>query len=242
METSIFISCALILSAFTFSFAGFGFGLVAVPLLSLVLPVKDAVAIQLPFSVFLVVINSYRYGKFIKWDELKPLFIGSAAAIPAGVYSLNLLPDTLMKRALSLFVVLAVLFDRKSKGQGKLGEFAQTGPGGIILGMISGWFIGAYTTGGPPAVIYATARFPEPRKAKGAMGLYFLATDVLIILLFTMTGLLTLELFFRSLRFTPAVFLGFFFGAYVFKNITRRTYLLGVHFLLFMAAIMLCVK
>lgn len=210
METSLFISCALILSAFTFSFAGFGFGLVAVPLLSLVLPVKDAVAIQLPFSVFLVVINSYRYGKFIKWHALKPLFIGSAAAIPAGVYSLNLLSDTLMKRALAVFVVLAVLFDWKSKGRGKLSQFSQTGSGGIILGMISGWFIGAYTTGGPPAVIYTTARFPEPRKAKGAMGLYFLATDVLIVLLFAMTGLLTWELFFQSLRFTPAVFVGFF--------------------------------
>jgi hypothetical protein len=81
IETSIFISCALILSAFTFSFAGFKFGLVALPLLALVLPIKDAVAIQLPFSVLLVVINSFRYGKSIKWNELKPFFIGSAAAI-----------------------------------------------------------------------------------------------------------------------------------------------------------------
>jgi uncharacterized membrane protein YfcA len=242
METSIFISCALILSALTFSFAGFGFGLVAVPLLSLVLPVKEAVAIQLPFSVFLVVVNSCRYGKFIKWNELKPLFIGSAAAIPVGVYSLNLLPDTLMKRALALFVGLVILFDYTAQGQGKLGKFSQTGQGGIILGMISGWFIGAYTTGGPPAVIYATARFQEPRQAKGAMGLYFLATDVLIVLLFTLTGLLTLELFFQSLRYTPAVLLGFLVGVCVFKNITRGTYIIGVHCLLFMAAIMLCAR
>lgn len=242
METAVFISCALILSAFTFSFAGFGFGLVAVPLLALVMPVKDAVAIQLPFSVFLVVVNSARYGKSIRWNELKPLFIGSAAAIPAGVFSLNIIPDTIMKRALALFVVLVILFERKSKGQGKVGDFAKTGPGGMILGMISGWFIGAYTTGGPPAVIYATARFPEPRNAKGAMGLYFLATDVLIVLLFSMTGLLTLELFFQAMQYTPAVLGGFLAGSYFFKNITSRTYLVGVHVLLFMAAVMLCVK
>jgi len=242
METSIFISCALILSAFTFSFAGFGFGLVAVPLLALVLPIKDAVAIQLPFSVLLVVINSFRYGKSIKWNELKPLFIGSAAAIPVGVYSLHLFPDNFMKRALALFVVMVILFEQRGQGQGKFGVFARTGFGGMLLGMISGWFIGAYTTGGPPAVIYAAARFSEPRNAKGAMGLYFLATDVLIILLFTMTGLLTLELFFQSIRFTPAVIAGFLAGSYFFKNITNRTYIIGVHVLLFMAAIMLCVK
>lgn len=241
METAIFISCALILSAFTFSFAGFGFGLVAVPLLALVLPVKDAVAIQLPFSVILVFINSVRYGKSIKWNELKPLFIGSVVATPAGVYSLNLFPDMLMKRALALFVVLVILFERRSKGRGKVGKFAQTGPGGIILGMISGWFHGAYTTGGPPAVIYATARFSDPSKAKGAMGIYFLVTDILIVILFAMTGLMTLELFFQSIRFTPAVLSGYLAGSYFFKNITRGTYIIGVHVLLFMAAVMLCV-
>ena len=242
METSIFISCALILSAFTFSFAGFGFGLVAVPLLALVLPIKDAVAIQLPFSVLLVVINSIRYGKSIKWNQLKPLFIGSAAAIPIGVYSLTALPDNLMKRALALFIVLVILFERRRQGIGKFGAFAKTGSGGMILGMISGWFIGAYTTGGPPAVIYAIARFPEPKNAKGAMGLYFLVTDGLIVLLFTLTGLLTPELFFQSVRFTPAVLAGFLAGSYFFKNITKPTYIMGVHLLLFMAAVMLCVK
>jgi len=241
METAIFISCVLMLSAFTFSFAGFGFGLVAVPLLALALPIKDAVAIQLPFSVFLVVINSFRYGKSIKWHELKPLFIGSAAAIPVGVFSLNFFPDNLMKRALALFIVLVVLFERSRQGQVKFGKIARAGSGGMILGMISGWFIGAYTTGGPPAVIYATARFPDPRKAKGAMGIYFLATDVVIVLMFIMTGLLTLDLFFLSLRYTPAVLAGFLAGSYFFKNITKQNYLMGVHFLLIVAAVMLCV-
>ena len=211
-------------------------------MLALVLPVKDAVAIQLPFSVLLVVVNSFRYGKSIKWDELKPLFLGSAVAIPAGVFSLNLFPDMLMKRALALFVVLVILFERMGQGRGRIGNFAKTEPGGIVLGMISGWFIGAYTTGGPPAVIYSTARFPEPRNAKGAMGLYFFATDIVIVLLFAMTGLLTLDLFYQSLRYTPAVLLGFLAGSYFFKNITRGTYLIGVHFLLFMAAVMLCAK
>ncbi len=90
--------------------------------------------------------------------------------------------------------------------------------------------------------MYATARFSEPRNAKGAMGLYFFATDVLIILLFSMTGLLTFELFFQSIRFTPAVLAGFLGGSYFFKNITKRTYIIGVHVLLFIAAIMLCAK
>jgi hypothetical protein len=124
--------------------------------------------------------------------------------------------------------------------RGQFTAFARTGWGGILLGMISGWFIGAYTTGGPPAVLYSTARFPEPRKAKGAMGIYFLVTDVIIVILFSMTGLLTWELLIVSIRYTPAVLAGFLAGGYLFGGVTRRTYLIGVHLLLLMAAIMLC--
>ena len=242
MEASLFISIALVLSAFTFSFAGFGFGLVAVPLLALVLPVKDAVAIQLPLSALLVAINSVRYGNSIAWRELKPLFMGSLVAIPVGVYSLNVFPDMLMKRALALFVVTVILFDSKNRGAGGVSNLAKTGQGGVVLGMISGWFIGAYTTGGPPAVIYATARFPEPRAAKGAMGLYFFTTDVLIVALFAMTGVLTMELFYQALRFTPAVLVGFLAGSLLFNNIGSRTYLAGVYLLLLLSAIMLCLR
>jgi len=240
METALFISCALILSAFTFSFAGFGFGLVAVPLLALTLSTKDAVAIQLPFSVLLVVINSFRYGRSIDWNELKPLLIGSAVAIPAGVFSLNLFPDQLMKRALAIFVVIVILFDRRNQAQGEFTAFAKTGRGGVLLGMISGWFIGAYTTGGPPAVIYATSRFSEPENAKGAMGLYFLATDIVIVFMFALVGLLTMDSFIQSIRFTPAVLAGFLGGSFFFNNITKHTYMIGVHLLLVTAAVLLC--
>lgn len=240
MEASPYIAFALIVSAFTFSFAGFGFGLVAVPLLALVLPTKDAVAIQLPFSILLVAINSFRYGRSIRWNDLKPLLIGSAVAIPAGVFSLNVFPDQWMKRALAVFVIIAIVFDRGNHTRGNFSTFAQTGLGGATLGMISGWFVGAYTTGGPPAVIYATSRFTEPKDAKGAMGVYFFATDVLIVLLFSTTGLLTLDLFVQSIRFTPAVLVGFFGGSFFFNNITRNTYMMGVHLLLFTAAVMLC--
>ena len=73
------------------------------------------------------------------------------------------------------------------------------------------------------------------------MGIYFLATDVVIVFMFILTGLLTWDLFFLSLRYTPAVLAGFLAGSYFFKNITKQNYMMGVHFLLFGAAVMLCV-
>ena len=233
------ISLCLGISAFAFSFAGFGYGLLAVPLLALVVPVKMAVAIQFPFSVLLVLYNTLRYGRELRWMDLKPLFIGAAIAIPLGVFSLNLLPEYVMKRALALFIVLTVIMARNKSGEKAIHKFANTTMGGTVLGLISGWFMGAYTTGGPPAVIYATAKFSDAEKAKGIMGIYFLITDIALVILFCFTGILTTDTFMQSLVYTPAVVIGFLIGAISLKWVSYKGYMMGVHLLLIIAAGML---
>lgn len=233
------ISLCLGISAFAFSFAGFGYGLLAVPLLALVVPVKMAVAIQFPFSVLLVLCNTLRYGRKLRWMDLKPLFIGAAIAIPLGVFSLNWLPEIVMKRALALFIVLTVIIARNKLGGKAIHGFANTTMGGTVLGLISGWFMGAYTTGGPPAVIYATAKFSDAKKAKGIMGIYFLATDMVLVILFCFTGILTTDTFMQSLIYSPAVAIGFLIGAISLKWVSYKGYMVGVHLLLIVAAGML---
>lgn len=233
------ISLSLCMAAFAFSFAGFGYGLIAVPLLALVVSVKTAVAIQFPFSVLLVLLNSWRYGRTLQWRDLKPLFIGAAIAIPLGVISLNWLPELAMKRTLAVFIVLTILSRRVSWNNNLLQRFANSFVGGAILGFISGWFTGAYTTGGPPAVIYATAKFSDIEKAKGIMGVYFLITDIVLIILFLFTGVVTIETLKQSFMYTPAVIFGLLIGVLSWKHVSYRGYMIGVDCLLLVAAVML---
>ncbi|MDY0221803.1 MAG: sulfite exporter TauE/SafE family protein [Desulfobacterium sp.] len=235
----LYIGLSLCMAAFAFSFAGFGYGLVAVPLLALVLPVKMAVAIQFPFGVLLVLLNTWRYGRTLEWQNLKPLLLGAAIAIPLGVFSLNWFSEIVMKRALALFIVLTVLSARNKSGERIIHGFAATATGGTVLGIISGWFIGAYTAGGPPAVIYAMARFSDVEKAKGIMGIYFLITDIAIVILFYFTDVLTLGTLMESIVYTPAVVVGFLVGAVSLKRVSYRGYMVGVHVLLLIAAGML---
>lgn len=229
----------LFIAAFAFSFAGFGFGLVSVPLLALVVPMKMAVAIQFPFSFLLVLLNAWRYGSALKWQDLKPLTIGSAIAIPLGVFSLNWFPEIVMKRALAIFIVLTVVNARNKWGYKIIHSFASTTTGGVILGIISGWFSGAYTTGGPPAVIYATTKFSDPEKAKGVMGLYLFIINIPIMFLFWFADVLTLDTLKTSFMYTPVVVVGFLAGAVILKRVSYRGYMLGVHLLLLIAAGML---
>lgn len=233
------ISLSLGVAAFAFSFAGFGYGLIAVPLLALIVSVKTAVAIQIPFSVLLVLLNTWRYGRTLQWRDLKPFFIGAAIAIPLGVLSLNWLPELVLKRTLAVFIVLTVISRRFALKQDLLKRFTNTFIGGSFLGFISGWFTGAYTTGGPPAVIYATGKFSNIEKAKGIMGVYFLITDIALIILFSFTGVVTMETLKLSFIHTPAVVIGLLLGLLSLKRVSYQGYMVGVDCLLVVSATML---
>ena len=227
------------MSAFAFSFAGFGYGLIAVPLLSLIVPVKTAVAIQFPFSILLVLYNAVRFGHKLEWLDLKPLFIGAAIAIPLGAVSLHWFPEPVMKRTLALFIIFTVVSRRVAFKQDVLQRFTTTFKGGFFLGFISGWFTGAYTTGGPPAVIYATGRFSDMDKAKGVMGVYFLVSDILLAMLFIFSNVMTTQTLKVSLVYTPAVLLGLVSGLFSLKRVSYKGYMAGVDTLLVIAAAML---
>lgn len=232
-------SLSLCMATFAFSFAGFGYGLIAVPLLALIVSVKTAVAIQFPFSVLLVLLNTWRYGQTLQWRDLKPFFIGAAIAIPLGVLSLNWLPELVMKRTLAVFIVLTVIIRKIAWKDDLLQRFARTFIGGVFLGFISGWFTGAYTTGGPPAVIYATGKFSNIEKAKGVMGVYFLITDIILMSLFLFTGVINMETLKQSFMHTPAVVIGLLLGLISLKRVSYRGYMVGVDCLLVVAAAML---
>ena len=236
-----FIGLCLGIASFAFSFAGFGFGLVAVTLLSLVLPVKLAVAIQFPLIFPLLIINTYRYGHRLRLMELKPFFIGAVIALPLGVFALDWFSEIVMKRILAVFTVISVFNSTHSWGKNLLNRFIGTDSGGTILGILSGWFMGAYSAGGPPAVIYATAKYADAEKAKGMMGVYFLLIELVLIVLFCINNVLTAGTLKQSFLHSPAVICGFFLGDLLLERVSHKGYMMGVHFLLLVAAVMLSI-
>ncbi len=226
-------------ASFSFSFAGFGYGLIAVPLLALILPVKLAVAIQFPLTFPLFFINTYRYGHQINWTEIKPFFLGAAIAVLFGAFSFHWFSEIVMKRTLAMFTVISILTARCSMGEKFLHRMAGTFPGGTFLGVLSGWFMGAYTAGGPPAVIYAAAKFPDTEKAKGMLSVYFLLVGLVLVVLFLFNGMLSLNTLEQSVLHFPVVIFGFLLGDIFQKKVSRKGYMRGVHLLLFLAATLL---
>ncbi len=239
MLTELYISAVLGLSAVVFNVAGFGFGLLSVPLLAMVMPIQEAVALQFPFSLALVVFNAWRFRASFQWRILTPLIIGAAVSQPLGLMSLTQLPSVVMKRTLAGFIILAVANNRFQAGRRISGAWAKSTWWGVLMGLISGWFSGAYTTGGPPAVVFSMSTATNPQEAKGMLGAYFTFLDLVVLVMYAWAGLLTMQGLWHSSWHTPAVILGMVLGGLAAGRISMQKYRLVADVLLVASAMLL---
>ncbi|MBU2550401.1 MAG: sulfite exporter TauE/SafE family protein [Proteobacteria bacterium] len=235
-------SLILILGGFTFSFAGFGFALVTLPLIALFIPVKTAVPFLFPFAGGLVIYNTWRYGRLADWRRLQPLMFGACLALPAGMLSLTLFPESLLKKFLALFIVFGVLAPkinpRSDRTRGRLFFWSW----GLLCGLLSGWFQGAYTTGGPPAVLYIMSLTSNPRAAKGLLATYFTLLMVVTALLYGAGGLFSWEWMLKSAAYIPAVVFGTIMGTAISNRVSAERYRMGVDLLLILSASLLWLR
>lgn len=243
MSPEIVINGIMALAALTYSFAGFGFALIAVPLLALLMPTKIAVATQFPFMFALNFYVACRDGRGLRWPQLWPLFLGSCLGVPLGFYLVHVLSEMVIKRTLAVFIVLIVTNSRLKWGRYLKDLFASSSLWGIGMGVFSGWLQGAYTTGGPPAVIYAVATIPDPVQTKGFLAIFFLLTNLFVMApLFYLSGTITGGELLAHLRFVPAVVIGTVMGAMLFRRVSHKGFLLVVDCLLLVTSFLLWLR
>ncbi len=239
MPQFVLISLIFILSGFTMSFAGFGFALLAVPLLSLFLPVRDAVALQFPYVFGMFVYQAWHYRDHFSWQALKPMLAGEMAGITLGAYLLYHLPGSVLKKALAVFILLVVLYSL-SPGGPRIRELL--GPSrwwARFCGFLSGAFLGAYTIGGPPAVLYIFSVEDNPLKAKSFLASFFSIVFPVLAVVYIFTGLLTWQRLGYSLMYSPLVALSAVAGFWAFRHASNRLYLRVVNLLLVLTAMVL---
>jgi uncharacterized membrane protein YfcA len=243
MWDHIFIASIFALSSFTFGFAGFGFSLIAVPLLALALPLKEAIAIQIPLMTALSVYNAWHYGRATSFRGLWLFFTCAFVSVPLGLFALNQWPESLMKKGLAVFIVASLAAGQLKWVKINRAKLASSRLWEAFMGVLSGWFQGAYSTGGPPAVIYITGAADEPLKAKAFLGIYFAVLNILMTTpAYVASGLLTTEILIKSLLYSPVVIVFAALGMLLFSRVSSQGYRHGVSALLVLTAVMLWLR
>ncbi|NEO83294.1 MAG: sulfite exporter TauE/SafE family protein [Spirulina sp. SIO3F2] len=167
---AIVFGAALVQSTF-----GFGAGLIAMPLLTLVLGLKTATPL---FGLLgatmsaLVVLGNWQQ---VTWQAVWRLAIATAIGIPLGVLLLKFAPASPIIFALGIFLIG---FSVYRLGQWQLPPLkAAYWP--YACGLLAGILGGAYNTNGPPVILYGTAQRWPPQQFRATLFGYFLPSGLI---------------------------------------------------------------
>jgi uncharacterized protein len=213
-------SLLIFLAAIVRGFSGFGFSLLAVTSLSLLLPAQEVVP-----SIFMLEVAASLHllpgiWKDVHWKSLVPLIVGCLVATPLGVYLLAHAPQAPMQIALGVFVLVAVLMMA-------LGYAMKTMPNMItstLVGAASGFCNGAFGIGGPPVILFYFASPAGHIAGRASVIAFFLATDLIGLTFQAGEGLVTKAAFMRALIFLPALLIGVWIGSRGFKSANQETF------------------
>ena len=196
-------------------YAGFGFSLLSVTALSLLLEPRQIIPtifiLEVCASTHLLV-TSWRH---VHWQALGWLSVGCLIGTPIGVYTLATAPAGPLKIALaSVVLIIAILLLRGFALKSVPGPLGTAG-----TGLISGGLNGALGVGGPPVVIFFFGTPIGAATGRASMIAYFLFTDLLGLGWQWHDGLLNRQAFGRALVYAPALIAGVFVGNRMFAAI-----------------------
>lgn len=208
----------LLFAYFIRGIAGFGSGLIAVPLLAHFLPLQFAVPFILvtDFTASLTLAGAGR--KHIVWPELKPLLPASIVGVITGVFLLIKLPRESLLLGLGLFVMFFGLRNMLNLHGDKPVSRWWAVPAGLTGGTVGALF----GTGGPPYVIYLSHRLKDKRLLRSTFSGLFILDGGFRIIAFLATGLLLQQGMFTALLVgLPLVAAGLYLGHRVHVGISN---------------------
>jgi len=194
---------AVLLATVTQQLSGFGFALLAVPLMSLAVGPKDAVVIAFVAGAASSGVMSVRLRERIQRPVLRRILLGAAVGLPIGVVGLRQLPEDPLRIALSVVILGMVVV--LATGYRFRSERPRTEVG---AGFVSGVLNGSLGTGGPPIVLVLQAGAVEQHDFRATTTAFFAVCDVVAIPLLVLSGVPTAATWWASLATVPSVLVG----------------------------------
>jgi uncharacterized membrane protein YfcA len=234
-----------LLSSFIFLLAGliqglngFGGGLVAIPLLCLIMDVKLAIPLSILSGLVITTSMVYELRNFLEWRKILPLLIGSIPGVFVGTVLLKHADPVLINHILGLLLI-------SISGINLIIKLKPINPS-VIWGYVAGFFAGginaAVGAGGPPAIIYTTLTDWKKDEIKATLTGFFVLNGYVTAAVHACNGMITrttMGYFFSTLFF---VLLGTSAGSRISGRINRRTSLRIVYVLLMGLGLLLLVR
>jgi len=216
----ILIGFIIFLASFSQGLTGFGFAMTSLPLLSLIIGVKEAVPLSALCGFIVNIYLTYQLKAHIDFSEIKLLVIGSIFGIPLGVFFLSKADEHLVMKILAGIILVFVFLNSTQF----IKPFNIKNKWGIVFGFISGILGSAFNTNGPPVLIYFYLKDWDKFKQKASITGYFIITSVLIVVSHAVSGITTMRVLSHAIYTIPFLFAGLLLGSSLFPKVSTKLY------------------
>jgi uncharacterized membrane protein YfcA len=238
MTVYFFLFLIFLVAGFTQGVTGFGFGLLAIPLLSLFIDIKTAVPLCNLLGILVTAFLSLRLRKHIDRRKILPLLFGCIPGVAVGTLVLKKAPPELLSVLMGIMLIAYALYRLTSKQQPRSIHPRWAYAAGFFSGAISS----AFSAGGPPTIIYTTLRGWDKNEIKATLSGFFLTGSLTVITAHALTGLTTRLVLHYFLLAAPVVIGGVYLGSLLYDRVDTSSYLKLLHYLLLVMGILMIWK
>lgn len=216
-------------------FAG-GAGVVAVPLLSLVIPVQQAVALMLPLLLIMDARTVGLYRKSVNLSDIKSISLAALCGIALAGTLMQTLSAVSLQIILAVFCILFAFWHNIIPLIGKL-------PGAAyVWGCVSGISSTLLHAGGPPINIYFIAKQIPKAQWLAQAAVFFAFMNVIKLVPYTLSGLWSQSSLLYDLLLLPVALLGVQAGYKIQKHLSEKQFMTVCRVLLACSGLGLLIK
>jgi uncharacterized membrane protein YfcA len=212
---------------------------VTVPLLALVLPVKDVIGMMPPV---LMLADALAVGvHWKKWDNRLVLLLipASLIGVTFGTLFLANAPGRLLRIVLGLIVLLFAVYKLFERTIFKKLTYKPRNWHGLLAGSTAGFTSSVAHTGGPPVGIYLLLQNVQPRVFAATSAIFFLILNYIKVPFYYVADVFNFEFLQQVLWLLPMVPLGVWAGKWVVARVSKELYDNIILFLLILSALLL---
>ena len=198
----------------------FGLGMVASPVLLILLGAKPTVVIINTFIVIQLSLVLSRTWRHLDLPVSRGLILGGLIAVPLGVFVLNVAEPGMLRIVIGVVIVALGLLNFR-----ELRIPIATFPGsGSFYGFVTCLAVTAISIGGPLGGVYAVAQGWPTQTVRAALAAMFCFSSLIAVVLYASTGLYTRDTLINTGMLLPGLLVGFGIANTLVSRLNERIF------------------
>jgi len=225
------VGIAVLITGISKSGFGGGVGIVAIPMMALVMPAAHMLGVMLPLLIAADALSNLHHLKNYEWRLLRPLIWSALVGVAAGSVALWLLRKSdpaSVQRGLSILIGAICLIFVGIQAWGLTGRRVPTLPSGptssAAVGGVAGFISTLNHSAGPLVTLYLLQEKLEKSRLVASLVFYFLIVNTAKVPTYVALDVINARTLRDSIWFIPLIPLGTVAGAWMHKRVPEKPF------------------